>query len=125
MSFTYIIWSPQGEKPPTVTYNRRWKAENEAKRLSLTHPNQVFHVCKIKSATVAGQSAYFGKWRPRKKVAEEKPFKLYRRPSGSTEPWTEWKPAEHFHVAFSEADLIDEQSPDMLYRLGMAAVTMR
>lgn len=124
MKFTYIIWSPQGEKPPTVTFTRRWAAENEAKRLSLAHPNQVFHVCKIKSTTVAGKSAYFGKWRPRK-IVEEKPLKFYRRPSGSQEPWKEWKPAENVRSVVSEADLIDEQSPDLMYRLSMAAVTMR
>ena len=104
MRFTYIIWSPQGEKPPTATFTRRWAAENEAQRLSLAHPNQVFHVCKIKSATVAGQSAYFGKWRP---------AKSYRGPyTGISKRVVE---------AVSEADLIDEAST-IPYRLGMNAM---
>ena len=89
----YIIWSPQGTKPPTVTLSLRWRAENEAKRLSGLHPNQVFHVCKIKSSTVDGKSAYFGKWRPRKSVkTDDSPgpnwdIGICVRPHLTSNPW--------------------------------------
>lgn len=115
--FTYIVWSPQGEKPPTVTYNRRWKAEYEAKRLSQVYPNQVFNVCKVKSTTVAGQSAYFGKWRPKKQSKSFIDHTVFDGHYGPKE--------ECAGCAVSEADLIDDQSPDMLYRLGMAKLVMR
>lgn len=122
MKFTYIIWSPQGEKPPTVTFTRRWAAENEAKRLSLAHPNQVFHVCKIKSTTVAGQSAYFGKWRPSKNRFAVS-CRSSQTVSATGEPWKEWRPSENVRVVVSESDLIDEQPhDDLTYRLGMAAM---
>ena len=75
---TYIIWSPQGVKPPSVVFNRRFLAEREAQRISKLHPNQVFHVCKIKSATVGGVSAYFDQWRP-----NEKPDGFAKMPSSA------------------------------------------
>lgn len=109
---TYIVWSPQGQTPPTVTFNRRWAAENAAKRLSQSHPNSVFHVCKVKSTTIAGQTTYFGQWRPRREKKND--------------PWMNWKSAETVQAAaVSEADLIDEQPVDVLYRLGMAAMVAR
>jgi hypothetical protein len=103
VSFSYIIWSPQGEQPPSVVFNRRYQAESEAKRLSVAHPNQVFHVCKIKSSSIAGQSAYFGKWRPKKtypKCVEVTYgiFKQHGELSNTQEPT----------VAVSEADLISD-----------------
>jgi hypothetical protein len=97
VSFSYIIWSPQGEQPPSVVFNRRYQAEAQAKRLSVAQPNQVFHVCKIKSSTIAGQSAYFGKWRPKKK---------YPKAVEITRMAMSYEPAPP--VAVSEADLISD-----------------
>ncbi len=81
---TYIIWSPQGVTPPSVVFNRRFLAEKESRRLSKLHPNQVFHVCKVKSATVNGSSAYFGHWRPRKKP-DAIPISMWKKEFGRLE----------------------------------------
>lgn len=71
MKNQFIVWSPQGEKPPTCVYNYRWQADKEAKRLSVEHPNQLFNVCKIKSTAINSETEYFGKWRPNKSRSQK------------------------------------------------------
>lgn len=120
MRVSYIIWSPQGSSPPSVTFTRRWLAQRESERLSLAHPDQVFHVCKVKSATVAGQTAFFGKWRPLAPGVRTAKKPKLRDVEGRHYPECNalCRPGKHNHyfigngsngsVVVSEADLIDE-----------------
>jgi hypothetical protein len=45
----FMIWSPEGVKPPKQRFSKEWQAEGIALKLALQFPNQKFYVLQSKS----------------------------------------------------------------------------
>lgn len=43
----WIVWSPEGSRPPRYRHNSVNTAEAEARRLAAEHPGQDFYVARI------------------------------------------------------------------------------
>lgn len=82
----YVVIAEGGEAP-TKHHNERWMAAQEADRLAIKHPGQIFHVAKIKSTVVAGEARPKGEDNYRKQMTAR----------AEMEPgmWVKVRPAHH------------------------------